>query len=186
MEDAKIIDLFWKRDEDAIRCVSEQYGRYCRSIAFHILNSEEDTAECLNDTWLHAWNAIPPARPLKLLAFLGRITRNLAINLYRAGHAAKRGGSETAESIEELGECLDASEDNVEAGINAEIFRETLNRFLASLSEKERYLFVRRYFYVDSIRELALKCGMSEGNIKVSLYRTREKLKYHLREEEQL
>lgn len=177
MEDQKIIDLFWNRNEAAISSASKQYGRYCHSIAFRILHNEEDSAECVNDTWYQAWNTIPPTRPQYLSAFFGKITRNLAINTFKSGHTARRGGNMIAQPLEELEECLEASSNDVEEKIDEKLLRETLNHFLEQLPEKDRILFVRRYFYVDSVREIAQSMGMKESNVKVTLFRIREKLK---------
>lgn len=183
MEDSRIIDLFWKRDETAITETEAVYGRYCRKIAFNILGVEEDVQECLNDTWLGAWNSIPPARPACLSAFLGKITRNLAISRYRAGHALKRTGDRLSESLDELGEFAVASANNVEEAVDRSALESAINRFLDSVSEKQRKLFVRRYFYMDSVAEIAQMYGLGQSDVKVTLLRMRRALQKVLEDE---
>ena len=183
MDDNRIIDLFWKRDESAIEEAAAVYGRYCRKIAFNILGNEEDTQECLNDTWLGAWNSIPPARPSCLSAFLGKIARNMAISKYRAGHALKRTGDRVAESLDELGECAASVSNNVEESVDKKALETAINRYLESVSEKQRRLFVRRYFYMDSVAEIAGMYGLGQSDVKVTLMRMRRSLKKVLEDE---
>ena len=183
MDDTKIIELFWKRDQSAIEQTAEAYGRYCRKIAFNILGVEEDVEECLNDTWLGAWNSIPPARPDCLSAFLGRITRNLAISRSRAGHAPKRTGDRLSESLDELGDFAAPSSDNVEEAVDRKSLETAINKYLDSVSEKQRKLFVRRYFYMDSVAEIAQMYGLGQSDVKVTLLRMRRSLKKVLEEE---
>ena len=183
MDDTKIIELFWKRDQSAIEQTAEAYGRYCRKIAFNILGVEEDVEECLNDTWLGAWNSIPPARPDCLSAFLGRITRNLVISRYRAGHALKRTGDRLSESLDELGDFAAPSSDNVEEAVDRKSLETAINKYLDSVSEKQRKLFVRRYFYMDSVAEIAQMYGLGQSDVKVTLLRMRRSLKKVLEEE---
>ena len=184
MEDTKIIDLFWERDESAIRETGITYGRYCRTIAFNILGDEEDVQECLNDTWLGAWNSIPPARPACLSAFLAKITRNLAISKYRAKYAKKRTGDRLSESLDELGECMPVSNDNVSQAIDRRILAEAINGYLDTCSEKQRKIFVRRFFYFDSIAEISQMYGIGQSDVKVTLMRMRRSLQKILEEEE--
>ena len=184
MEDTKIIDLFWERDESAIRETEITYGRYCRTIAFNILGDEEDVQECLNDTWLGAWNSIPPARPACLSAFLAKITRNLAISKYRAKYAKKRTGDRLSESLDELGECIPVSNDNVSQAIDRRILAEAINGYLDTCSEKQRKIFVRRFFYFDSIAEISQLYGIGQSDVKVTLMRMRRSLQKILEEEE--
>ena len=184
MEDTKIIDLFWERDESAIRETEITYGRYCRTIAFNILGDEEDVQECLNDTWLGAWNSIPPARPACLSAFLAKITRNLAISKYRAKYAKKRTGDRLSESLDELGECIPVSNDNVSQAIDRRILAEAINGDLDTCSEKQRKIFVRRFFYFDSIAEISQMYGIGQSDVKVTLMRMRRSLQKILEEEE--
>ena len=184
MEDTKIIDLFWERDERAIQETETAYGRYCRTIAFNILGDEEDVQECLNDTWLGAWNSIPPARPACLSAFLAKITRNLAISKYRAKYAKKRTGDRLSESLDELGECIPVSNDNVSQAIDRRILAEAINGYLDTVSEKQRKIFVRRFFYFDSIAEISQMYGIGQSDVKVTLMRMRRSLQKILEEEE--
>ena len=183
MDDSRIIDLFWKRDETAIAETEAVYGRYCRKIAFNILGVEEDVQECLNDTWLGAWNSIPPARPACLSAFLGKITRNLAISRYRAGHALKRTGDRLSESLDELGDFAAASANNVEEAVDRSALEAAINRYLDSVSDKQRRLFVRRYFYMDSVAEIAQMYGLGQSDVKVTLLRMRRALQKVLEDE---
>ena len=181
MEDSKIIELFWERSENAISEADAKYGKYCYAIAYNILYSEPDSEECVNDTYLRAWNAIPPERPLHLRAFLGRITRNLALNRYAVLHAKKRGnGTELA--LEELAEVLADPDSEIDRA-ETDALREALNRFLGSLPRDTRIMFVRRYFYLLSITEIADGLGASENRVKVTLHRTREKLRSYLEKE---
>ena len=184
MEDTKIIDLFWERDERAIQETEIAYGRYCRTIAFNILGVEEDVQECLNDTWLGAWNSIPPARPACLSAFLAKITRNLAISKYRAKYAKKRTGDRLSESLDELGECIPLSSDNVSQTVDRRMLEDTINGYLDTVSEKQRNIFVRRYFYFDSIAEISQMYGIGQSDVKVTLMRMRRSLQKILEEEE--
>ena len=175
MEDHDIIALYFARDERAIRETADKYGSYCASIAMNILTSREDTEECINDTWLRAWGAIPPTRPNVLRVFLGKITRNLALDKYKARTAEKRLGGEFAMSLDELGDCVGAADERETAEIG-----ESISRFLRTQTKETRSVFVCRYFYCDSIADIAQRFGMSEGKVKTLLFRTRNKLKIHL------
>jgi len=183
MEDNKIVDLYWERNEEAIAETINAYGRYCRTIAFNILGVEEDVQECLNDTWMNAWNGIPPARPACLSAFLGKITRNLAISRYRAGHAVKRTGDRLSESLDELGDFLTPASNNVEEAVDRRALEEAINSYLDTVTEKQRRLFVRRYFYMDSISEIAGMYGIGQSDVKVTLLRMRRSLQKVLEKE---
>ena len=176
MEDSKIIQLYWDRDESAIPATSEKYGAYCTTIARNILKNEEDTEECVNDTYLYAWNAIPPQRPSVLSAFLGRITRNLSFNRYKLLHTQKRGGGELPLILSELGDCVSGKE-SVEQEIDRKELLSEINGFLAGLSKEKRQMFVRRYWYAESVRELAKRYDVSEGSVTMALKRVREQLK---------
>ena len=181
MEDSKIIELFWERSENAISEADAKYGKYCYAIAYNILYSEPDSEECVNDTYLHAWNAIPPQRPQMLSAFLAKITRNLALMRYRAGHREKRGAGQLPIALDELRDCLpDAAGGSI---TDAVVIREALNRFLHHLPETSRRIFLQRYWYVRSIPEIAQELGMKESRVKMTLLRTREKLREHLARE---
>jgi RNA polymerase sigma-70 factor (ECF subfamily) len=177
MDDNTIIDLFWQRSEDALSAVADRFGSYCRVIANNILRSDADAEECVNETWLNAWNAIPPARPGKLKAFLGRITRNLALNRYEASRSRKRGGGSVALALDELAE-LPAPE-TAEAG---EITR-VINDFLDSEPSENAGVFVKRYWYLMEIRQIAAETGYSESKITSLLFRMRGRLKQQLESE---
>ncbi len=182
MEDERIIDLYWARQEQAIVETDQKYGNYCRSISLHILNSQEDTEECVNDTWLRAWDSMPPKRPDFLAAFLGKIVRNLAISRYRMSHAQKRGSGETDLLLMELEECIPSAK-SVEEEIEGKETAASINRFLAEIDAESRNIFVRRYFYVDSIREIAERFEISESKVKSQLFRMRNRLRDHLEKE---
>lgn len=180
MRDEEIIELYFARDESAIEQSSEKYGAYCHRIAYNILCDLFDSEECVNDTWLRAWGAIPPTRPSLLSSFLGRITRNLAIDRYNAKNAEKRGGR-VAESLDELEECVGSSE--VEDGMALGELAEMISAFLKGESEAARCIFVRRYFYQADIAEIARKYGFSVSNVKTTLHRTRKRLALYLKKE---
>ncbi|HOD02567.1 MAG: RNA polymerase factor sigma-70 [Firmicutes bacterium ADurb.Bin300] len=182
MDDADIVELYWQRDESAIRETETKYGQYCFSIAFNILSDTEDSKECVNDTWFRAWNAIPPSRPDRLRIFLAKITRNLSFDKYRLKAANKRGGGEITLALEELGECVSSALD-VEFEFYEQELVKSLNGFLYALPKRESNIFLRRYFYVESIFEIARRYGLKESNITVILSRTRQKLRLHLRKE---
>jgi len=182
MDDTKIIDLYWSRSERAISETAEKYGTYCHSIAFRILHDHQDSEECVNDTWLGAWRAMPPQRPAVLATFLGRITRNLAINRWKESTAEKRGSGEMTVALEELKECVPAP-GGVEGVLEDMALAEALSRFLLSLPQEPQRFFVQRYWYVCPIREIADRSGASPGKVKMSLLRTRRSLRKFLREE---
>lgn len=182
MEDKQIIDLFWARAENAIAETAEKYGRYCYSIAYHILHNGEDSEECVNDTYLKAWEAMPPAYPGRLSAFLGKITRNLALHRYERCMAKKRGAGEMTLLYDELAECIPApagTERTAEDILLADIF----NRFLAGLRPEARRFFMRRYWYFASVKEIASEYDVSESKVKMSLLRSRNELRKLLEKE---
>ena len=179
MEDEKIIGLFWERDENAILETKTKYGKYCYTIAYNILNSREDSDECVNDTLNSAWNAIPPAKPTKLQSFLARITRNIAIDRYRYDNAQKR-DTNIKSAIDEYFECIP----NGNAPIEDEVMlSQAINGFLFSLETKERVIFLRRYWYSMSVKDIAKGMHVSENHISVILHRTRSKFKDYLTKE---
>ena len=182
MDDQQIIALYWARAEQAIAETAKRYGRYCFSIAHNILQSREDSEECVNDTWLRAWNSIPPRRPDRLSTFLGKITRNLAINRWEKASAEKRGGGQIAIVLDELCECLPNQAD-VEQAIDDIALTDTINRFVAGLPVQTRRMFVQRYWYLRSIRDIAAEFGASQGKVKMSLLRTRAALREQLEKE---
>lgn len=183
MDDNKIIELYFKRDESALSETDKKYGRYCYGIAYNILFDREDSKESVNDTYLGAWNTMPPKRPAVLSSFLGRITRNIALKRYRERSAAKRGGGAVAVSLEELSECIAAS-DTVERTMERQELSRIVDSFLRALPEGERNVFIRRYWYCDEISAIAKRYGATKGKIKMMLLRTREKLAKELRREE--
>ena len=181
MEDEQIIALFWKRDERAIEAVETKYSAYCGSIAQRVVQSDQDVEECLNDTWLHAWNAIPPHRPRNLAVFLGKITRELVLDRYRSSHRKKRGGGEVALALEELGEVT--GPEDVESAVAAEELASAVSVFLRRQSEIQRMIFLRRYFDFRSIEELCQEFSMGESKVKSILFRLRKRLKQELERE---
>lgn len=183
MEDTQIIALYWGREEDAIVQTEQKYGAYCRTIAENILVCPQDSEECVSDTWLAAWNAIPPQRPRLLSAFLGRITRNLALSRLRKKNALRRGGGQPPLALEELDECVSGGLD-VERQLEAKELGQAIDRFLAALPRQEREIFVCRYFYLASLTEIGLRTGLRQSQLKNRLFRTRQKLKNYLKEEE--
>lgn len=179
MDDQGIIRLYWERNERAIIESASKYGAYLRSIAGNILNNEEDIEECVNDTWLRAWEAIPPARPSRLSVFFGKITRNLSFDRYRYINRDKRGNGAIGLVLDELKDCVSGKDDPESTYEAKELMRE-INSFLNSLSEERRAMFILRYWYADSISSIAGYLGLSENNVSVSLSRIRSKLQEHL------
>lgn len=181
MEDHAIIELYWSRNPEAIQRTGEKYGGYCRTIARNILPDRRDAEECVNDTWLGAWNAMPEDRPSLLAQYLGKITRNLAFDRWRAGRTEKRGGGELPLVLEELAECA-SSADTLQAVEAAEL-EAAVNRFLHTLPERECSVFLRRYWFTEPMADIAGRYGMREATVRTSLFRTREKLRRHLEKE---
>lgn len=176
MEDKQILDLYWMRSENAISETANKYGRYCHYIAFNILHNDEDSEECTNDTYLKAWETIPPNRPDKLSAFLGKITRNLALDKYRLYNTQKRGAGQISFVLDELQECIPTA-NNTENIVDDLMLTQVLNQFLASLSETKRKIFMRRYWYLSTVKEISQDFNISESKVKMSLLRSRKKLK---------
>lgn len=182
MEDIRIIEMYWQRDEQALTLTRRQYGAYCHAIAWQILHSREDAEECENDTYLRAWNAMPPDRPQGLRAYLGAITRRLSLDRWRERKSQKRGGGEVALSLDELGECVPHS-DTVPEALEAKEMSAVLSDFLRSLPPAECDVFLRRYWYFDSVAQIAKRFGYSESKVKMTLSRTRDKLRVLLQKE---
>ena len=182
MEDFEIVSLFWERDETAISEARAKYLAYCRYVAANILSNSEDIEEVLNDTFLGVWNSIPPNKPQKLSAFIGKITRNLSLKKYRKNCADKRGAGVVALSLDELSESISPNT-TVEDEISVKELACIVDTFLRTLSDNERRVFVRRYWYFDSIETMSTQFGYSKSKIKMMLFRTREKLKKHLERE---
>ena len=182
MTDHAIIELYFARDQRAITRTDEAYGRYFRTIAWNILRNHEDEEECVNDSYFDTWNAIPPARPFSLKAFVGRITRNKALNRYEQKNALKRGGGETAACLDELAECV-SGEGDPASGDDYRHLVTCLDGFLSDLKKEQRIMFVRRYWYGCTVREIAEGMGLGESNVKVTLSRLRNRLKEYLEKE---
>ena len=182
MDDRAIIDLYWERSERAIGESGKKYGRLLYSVADRILHSPEDSEECVNDTWLRAWNAMPPARPDSLKAFLGKLTRNIAVTRLRRKGRLKRGGGEVSVALEELSECL-PSDFDLEQTLEARELGRILGRFLKKLPERDRVIFVGRYFYVLTAEKIAERMRMKPATVRTALYRTRKKLVQELEKE---
>ncbi len=181
MEDENIVRLYWERNEQAIAESSAKYGAYCGAIAGNILESHADAEECVSDTWLRAWQAMPPHRPALLSVFLGKITRNLAFDRYKQLRREKRGGGQMDAVLDELAECVSGADDPAKTCEARELAAE-IDRFLLALPKDKRDLFLLRYWYADSIRRIAEKTGLSENSVSVSLSRVRASLKAHLHE----
>ena len=179
LPDEAIVALYFDRSEEAIAACQVKYGKTCHTIAYNILHSDEDAEECVSDTWLRAWNAIPPEKPARLGAWLSTVTRRLALTRFEKKTAAKRyGGMET--SLDELSECVSAGSLTLADEV---ALSNAINSFLASLPTRTRMIFMRKYWYMDSIADIAKALGMTESAVKVSLHRTREKFRKHLDKE---
>lgn len=184
MNDQEILDLYFARSEQAIAESSAKYGRYCHTIAMNILYNPEDSEECVNDTWLRAWGAIPPKRPQLLRSFFGCITRHLALNRWEYESAGKRGRGEAAAALEELAECIpDPQAVQTDTLPERITLSDCINRFLENQKPENRILFVRRYFYLTEIRELAEAYGFTESKVKMTLSRMRTQLQAALEKE---
>ena len=182
MNDEMILDLYWARSESAINETAKKYGNYCLAIATGILQNNEDAEECVSDTYLKAWEAIPPQRPVIFKSFLGKITRNLSLNKYKEHKTKKRGGGEIALMLSELEECI-PSRSNVETEYESNQVIEIINSWLLSLERENRVVFVRRYWYADTIKIIAARFKISESKVKSMLFRTRKILKTYLEKE---
>ncbi|MGI6264431.1 MAG: RNA polymerase sigma factor [Acutalibacteraceae bacterium] len=182
MLDEEIVALYWQRDEAAIIETQARYERYLIRVAFNILANDEDSRESVNDTYLAAWESMPPHRPQVLSTFLGKLTRRIAIDRYRHRHRQKRQGSEYALSLDELGECVSGREDP-ERELDDRALGEALSAFVRALPDTARRVFIGRYYYLDPLREVAAYCGVSESAAKSLLFRVRGQLKEYLRKE---
>ncbi len=182
MSDRELVDLFWARSEAALAVTQRKYGKYCNRIAYNILRSDEDAEECVNDAYLRVWNSIPPQKPEKFSAFIGRITRNIALDIYDKQRAAKRGSGKTELVIDELLECVPNASGTAEIAEEIDL-REALGRFLRMQTPETRRIFMQRYWYMSSVSEIAVDFAMSEGKIKMILMRARNRLKLFLEEE---
>ena len=183
MNDQEIIALYWAKEERAISATAEKYGGYCHTIAYNILYDHFEAEECVNDTYLGAWNSIPPQRPNRLAAFLGKITRNLALNRYKRNHAAKRRGGQVEIALSELENCIPDVK-GVEQVAEEALLVSVINRFLVAQAKTKRNIFSLRYWFLYSIRDIADMYGESESKIKALLFRMRNELKKYLEKEE--
>lgn len=182
MQDEKIVELYWNRDENAIRETQEKYENYLYKIAYNILSDKEDSNESVNDTYLAAWNSMPPHKPNVLSTYLGKLTRRISIDIFRKRNRIKRQGSEYALSLTELQDCI--SDDNSpEKDYEAQILGEAINAFLRTLSVDARNVFIGRYYFLDSVKDVANYCGISESKAKTLLHRTRNSLREYLEKE---
>lgn len=182
MEDSGIIALYFQRDPMALMETQEKYGAYCHAISFGILHSPEDAQECVNDTLLRTWEAIPPTKPKVLRAYLGRITRNLSLQKWRSTHTQKRGGGEVALALEELSEFISSKTDPAQT-VEAKELQAAVGRFLKTLKPQDREIFLARYWYFTPVKDIAVKFGYSQSKVKTSLFRAREKLRTFLEQE---
>ena len=179
MQDKQIVQMYLDRNEKAIAETKNAYGSYLLAIAFNILGNHEDSEEAESDTYMHAWNVIPPQIPLKLKTFLAKITRNISIDMYRKKHAEKRGGQE---ALPALGEGVDRS--TPDTALDGSEITRAMNDFLASLDASKRVIFVKRYWYGESIADIAAELSLSESNVATTLHRLRASLKDFLEKEE--
>lgn len=182
MEDSEILDLYWQRDEQAIRQTRQSYGGYCFSVAASILGNDWDAEEVVADTWVKAWNSIPPHRPAYFKQYLAKITRNLAINVQLSRDAQKRGNGQVTLALEELHECIPSWE-TAEGHLEEAELKGAISRFLRTQPRREQSIFLRRYFYLESVREIARRYGLREANVLQILSRTRRRLKGYLAKE---
>ena len=182
MDDQSIVALFWERSEQAIAETDRKYGAYCYSIAYHALANNEDAEESVSDTYMAAWNQLPPHRPSVLATFLGKITRRISINRWKAKNTAKRGGGQITLTLEELDNCVDGTQD-IEASSDARELSACLNRFLDSLPKAERDIFLRRYWFFDPIAAIAESYGFTQSKVTSMLHRMRGKLRKQLEKE---
>ena len=182
MDDQSIVVLYWDRSEQAIAETDRKYGAYCYSIAYHALANSEDAEESVSDTYMAAWNQLPPHRPSILATFLGKITRRISINRWKAKNTAKRGGGQITLTLEELDDCVDGKQ-NIERAYESHELVWAFNRFLETLPETERDVFLRRYWFFDSIADIAESFGFAQSKVTSMLYRTRGKLRKQLEKE---
>lgn len=182
MEDKQIVDLYWQRSENAITETDAKYGPLCFRISYNVLASREDAEESVSDTYFAAWKRLPPQRPEALAPFLGKIARNISISRWRSRTAQKRGGGEIALALEELGECV-SGECDVEKRCMDRQTVEAFNRYLDKLPEEERNIFLRRYWCMDSVGDIARDLGCTQSRITSILFRTRKKLRGMLEKE---
>ena len=182
MDDKSIVQLYWERSEQAIAETDVKYGKYCYSIAYNALDNKEDAEESVSDTYMAAWNQLPPHRPSVLATFLGKITRYISINRWKARNTIKRGGGELLLALDELGQCVDSNQ-NVEGAYERREVIQAFNQFLDTLPETERDIFLRRYWLFDPVADIAESFGFTQSKVTSMLHRTREKLRKQLKKE---
>jgi RNA polymerase sigma-70 factor (ECF subfamily) len=182
MEDSQIVQLYWSRNESAIDQTDKKYGRYLTRIAYNILADREDSQESVNDTYLAAWDSMPPHKPEVLSTYLGKLTRRISIDLCRKKTAQKRGGSEYALSLQELEECISGG-NSTEQALELQLLSEAIAIYLRSVSQEARNVFIGRYYYLDPVKKIAGYCHISESKAKILLHRTRQGLWAHLQKE---
>lgn len=182
MQDKEIVELYFLRDEQALNETESKYGRYLYKIAFGVLNDNSDSEESVNDTYLAAWNSIPPQRPAVLSTYLGKLTRRISIDIFRRKNSAKRKASQYALSLSELEDCV-KSKENLEEKLENKDLGKAISNFLRTLSKERRTLFVGRYYFCDSLKDVARYTKMSESKVKTTLYRVRLELKDYLLKE---
>ena len=182
IDDEKIIEMFFGRDQQAIRELDNKYGKVCYNLSYNIVNSRQDAEECVNDAYLGAWNAIPPVHPNPLLSYILKIVRNISLKVYWGKETCKR-NSQYKIALEEIEGCI-ADQKSVEDEIEARELAHIIEEFLDTLTTKERVIFMRRYAYADTYADIAKRVGISEKNVSVRLTLIRQKLKLHLIERE--
>ena len=182
MQDEKIVELYWQRDESAISETQAKYENYLYKIAYNILSDKEDSFESVNDTYLAAWNSIPPHRPNVLSTYLGKLTRRISIDIFRKRNRIKRQASEYALSLTELENCF-SSDNSPEKDYESKVLGEVINAFLRTLPDDARNVFIGRYYFLDSVKDVANYCGISESKAKTLLFRTRNSLREYLEKE---
>ena len=182
LEDSKIVELYWQRSEQAVPETAAKYGSYCRTIAYSILGDAEDAEECVNDTYLKAWNSMPTNRPSQLAPYLGKLSRWISLTRLRERSSLRRGGGELPLVLDELAEVVDSGE-NVQKTVELRELTEAVRRFLAGIDETEAQVFLARCWYMASIAEIAEKFGFTVSKVNSMLHRTRQKLQRYLKEE---
>ena len=182
MDDERIIELFFQRDQQGIRELDTKYGPACHKLSYHLVNDRQDAEECVNDTWLGAWKSMPPHRPERLSTFFGKITRNLSLNRFKKYSAEKRGYGQTELVLSELEDCI-SDNTSVEQIIDEQILVQSLNDFLYAQPEQKRNIFIRRYWYLYPIKDIAAAYGISESKVASMLFRMRNDLKIHFEKE---
>lgn len=182
MEDSRIVDLYWDRNESAIDHTDKKYGSYLGKIAYNILSDREDSQESVNDTYLAAWNSMPPHRPNVLSTYLGKLTRRISIDRFRAKTTQKRGDGQYTQSLEELSQTLSGG-NTTEESVEANLLADAIEQFLRTQPAQTRHVFLGRYYFMDSVKEIAAYCRISESNVKILLHRARQSLRDHLEKE---